>query len=76
MLTCLGLERLLPSDPGQAGDRAGPAPDEEVERLLAERQTARAARDFETADRRRDELAALGWEVRDTPEGSRLVPRR
>ena len=30
-------------------------------------------RDFERADRIRDELAELGWEVRDTPEGARLV---
>lgn len=41
----------------------------EVERLLGERQQARAARDFARADAARDELAALGVEVRDTPEG-------
>jgi len=76
MLTCLGLERLLPGVTGEAGDGAAPAPGEEAERLLGEREAARAARDFETADRRRDELAALGWEVRDTPEGPQVVPRR
>ena len=76
MLTCLGLERLLPGVEGAAGDPARSSPGEEVERLLAERQAARAARDFETADRRRDELAALGWEVRDTPQGPQLVKRR
>ena len=43
--------------------------------LLAERERARAARDFERADRIRDELAERGWEVRDTPEGARLVRR-
>jgi cysteinyl-tRNA synthetase len=32
-----------------------------------------AARDFDTADAKRDELAALGWDVRDTPEGPKLV---
>ena len=36
------------------------------ERLLAERERARAAQDFERADAIRDELAALGWDVRDT----------
>jgi cysteinyl-tRNA synthetase len=49
--------------------------DEEAERLLGEREAARGARDFERADRIRDELAARGWEVRDTPEGARLVRR-
>jgi cysteinyl-tRNA synthetase len=67
MLRCLGLENLLePEDD---------APDEHAQRLLAEREQARAARDFATADARRDELAALGWQVRDTPEGPRLVRR-
>jgi len=49
--------------------------DPEAERLLCEREEARAARDFATADARRDQLAALGWEVRDTAEGPRLVRR-
>ena len=65
MLWVIGLENLL------ASDGAGPPP--EAARLLAERQEARAERDFERADRIRDELAALGWEVRDTAEGPRLV---
>jgi cysteinyl-tRNA synthetase len=37
--------------------------------LLENRATARAARDFGTADALRAELAAMGVEVRDTPEG-------
>jgi cysteinyl-tRNA synthetase len=65
MLHAFGLESLL-------GATAEQAP-EEIERLAAERQEARAARDFERADRLRDELAALGWEIRDTSEGPRLV---
>jgi cysteinyl-tRNA synthetase len=67
MLFVLGLEQLLHPD--------ADLPDAEAERLLAEREEARAARDFATADARRDELAALGWAVRDTPEGPRLVRR-
>jgi len=43
--------------------------------LLAEREEARAAGDFERADAIRDELAEMGWEVRDSADGSRLVPR-
>jgi cysteinyl-tRNA synthetase len=67
MLWTLGLENLLepPED----------APDADVERLRDEREEARAAKDFATADERRDQLLALGWEVRDTPEGPRLVRR-
>ena len=49
------------------------AADAEAEELLAERERARAERDFERADRIRDELAERGWEVRDTPQGARLV---
>jgi cysteinyl-tRNA synthetase len=65
MLHAFGLERLLEGDSESAP--------EDVERLAAERQEARDARDFERADRLRDELAARGWEIRDTAEGPRLV---
>ncbi|NMC48778.1 MAG: cysteine--tRNA ligase, partial [Desulfovibrio sp.] len=40
-----------------------------VEALVAERQTARANKDFARSDDIRDELAALGVEVKDTPAG-------
>ncbi|HWH20790.1 MAG TPA: cysteine--tRNA ligase [Solirubrobacterales bacterium] len=51
------------------------ATDSEAEQLLQERQDARAAKDFARADEIRDELAALGYEVRDSAEGPRLVPK-
>ena len=41
-----------------------------IEALLAQRQAARAARDFETADRLRDELGSMGVSVLDGPDGS------
>jgi cysteinyl-tRNA synthetase len=41
-----------------------------------ERSRARAARDFDTADRLRGEIEAAGWEMRDEPGGYRLVRRR
>jgi cysteinyl-tRNA synthetase len=66
MLGLLGLESL-------AG--AEEAPDAEAERLLGERENARSKRDFERADRIREQLVELGWEVRDTAEGARLVRR-
>jgi len=40
--------------------------------LLAERERARAARDFETADRLREKLAEMGVRVTDTAEGQRI----
>ncbi|HYH60620.1 MAG TPA: cysteine--tRNA ligase, partial [Solirubrobacterales bacterium] len=67
MLPLLGLESLL--------EEGGEETPEEAEALLRERDEARAARDFERADRARDRLAELGFEVRDSAEGSRLVRR-
>ena len=45
--------------------------DAEVERLIAERETARSGRDFTRADRLRDELRQRGVALEDTPEGVR-----
>jgi cysteinyl-tRNA synthetase len=50
------------------------APAEIVE-LARQRQEARAARDWEEADRLRAEIQAAGWEARDVAEGFQLVPR-
>jgi cysteinyl-tRNA synthetase len=44
--------------------------DEETSRLVAERDAARAAKDFARADALRDDLTALGWTVEDTPSGT------
>jgi cysteinyl-tRNA synthetase len=56
--------------------RADEQADPEAERLLAERESARAGRDFERADAIRDELAERGYEIRDTDAGPRLVRRQ
>jgi cysteinyl-tRNA synthetase len=45
--------------------------DPRIDALLAERQDAREVKDWGTADRIRDELAAEGIEIVDTPEGAR-----
>jgi cysteinyl-tRNA synthetase len=45
------------------------------ETLLEDREAARAAKDFARADEIRDQLAELGYEVRDSAEGPRLVPK-
>ena len=48
----------------------------EVMELAGARVAARAARDFEEADRLRAEIEALGWEMQDMPDGGfRLVAR-
>jgi cysteinyl-tRNA synthetase len=65
MLSVLGLESLL--------EAAAEAP-AHVSDLAADRERARSERDFAAADRLRDEIAALGWEVRDAPGGFELIP--
>ncbi|MBQ7667663.1 MAG: cysteine--tRNA ligase [Kiritimatiellae bacterium] len=47
----------------------------EVLALLDERTKARAAKDWAASDRLRDEIAALGWVVKDTRDGPRLTAR-
>jgi cysteinyl-tRNA synthetase len=65
MLGTIGFEAL---------EAAAGAADAEARDLLRRRAAAREARDFAEADRLRDELRALGWEVRDGPQGAELVP--
>lgn len=48
---------------------------EQVEALAAERAAARVARDWARADALREEIAALGWVVRDVPDGYELTER-
>ena len=48
----------------------------EAPKLMQEREEARAAKDFARADELRDQLAELGWTVRDSAEGPSLGPRR
>ena len=68
MMRLLGLESVTRPSPSAK-------PSAEAEALLAEREAARAARDFARADALRDQLAAMGWEVRDSAGGASLVPR-
>jgi cysteinyl-tRNA synthetase len=66
MLGVLALENLLDADQRQVPD--------EVRRVADAREQARSARDFAQADRLRDQLRELGWEVRDGPGGPELLP--
>ena len=54
---------------------AGWEPTTEMRALVTERDAARAARDFATSDRIRDALVAMGLEVMDTAEGTKIRPR-
>jgi cysteinyl-tRNA synthetase len=67
MLAMLGLDRLMPLE--AVGDV-----DAEATELLARRQQARERREFKEADRLREQLRARGWEIRDIPGGSELIP--
>jgi cysteinyl-tRNA synthetase len=66
MLGVLGLENLL--------DVSDPEPPAEVKELSDERERARYARHWDEADRLRDRIRALGWEVRDGPSGPEFLP--
>lgn len=44
----------------------------EIQTLADERQAARKAKDFARSDEIRDQLAAQGWVVEDTPKGPRV----
>ena len=46
----------------------------EVQALLDQRAAARAAKDYAASDALRDQLAALGWAVKDTAQGQQLAP--
>jgi len=65
-LTVFGLGSLAEREPVPA----------KVVELARRREEARAARDFDTADRLREELAVSGWEMRDEPGGSFTIVRR
>ncbi|HEX3218555.1 MAG TPA: cysteine--tRNA ligase [Candidatus Limnocylindria bacterium] len=66
----LGLSLDAPAEPANAHELP-----EGAAALLDERAAARAGRDFATSDRLRDELAALGVDVRDTPNGQESTVR-
>jgi cysteinyl-tRNA synthetase len=61
----LDLERLA---------REGYEVPSDVEALVAERDEARGRRDFARSDEIRTRLTELGWEVMDTPDGTRVRP--
>ncbi len=78
MLELVGLDSLEEEKEGEAalgvkaslsavGQRMSPE-----QRLLAEREEARAAKDFERADEIREQLDEMGFEVRDSAAGAKI----
>lgn len=53
-------------DPADHGGRPIPP---EVQSLVRQRQAARQAKDWSRADQLRQQITALGWQVKDTPAG-------
>jgi cysteinyl-tRNA synthetase len=72
LLAAGNLMGLLQEDPETwfAGD-GGALPADEVERLIRERDDARAGKDFATADRIRERLAAAGVQLEDRDGATR-----
>jgi cysteinyl-tRNA synthetase len=70
MLGVLGFENLTAL--AATGDPA--AIDPEAVALLEQREAARSQRNYDEADRLRDEIRARGWEIRDGPGGAELIP--
>jgi cysteinyl-tRNA synthetase len=71
MLDVLGLDPLAAPWTGSSGSGGDAALASLVEALIEQRAQARADKDFATADRVRDQLAAAGVEVEDTAQGAR-----
>ena len=70
MLGVLGLGELTALE--TVGDVA--AIDPVAVSMLEAREEARGRRDFQTADRLREELRERGWELRDGADGAELIP--
>ncbi|HEY8116442.1 MAG TPA: cysteine--tRNA ligase [Actinomycetota bacterium] len=67
-------DQLLGLDLGRLAREAF-EPSEEALALIAKRDEARAAKDFARSDELRDRLQAMGLEVMDTAEGTKVRPR-
>jgi len=76
----LGVEPIYPSEvldaSGELTGYVGTDPKEATDALRLARDDARSAKDWAKADEIRDRLAALGFEVKDTPQGTDVVPPR
>jgi cysteinyl-tRNA synthetase len=69
-----GLLHILGIDISEA-DYTDSGVDVKLQELVDKREAARDAGDYAAADEARDALAAAGYEVRDTPQGPKLVKK-
>jgi cysteinyl-tRNA synthetase len=67
----LGLLMSHPAENGEDADESGA--DDDLRRLIEERAEARAKKDWARADEIRDELAARGITLKDTPQGVQIL---
>lgn len=75
VLGVLSLPRPQSTTTSIAAYAPGVAPDDRVEALLAQRKAARAAKDFAQSDAIRDQLAQLGYAIKDLAGGKVEVRR-
>ncbi len=68
-MTLIQQTLLLSDVLGLLVDKEEEVLDEDVEKLIAERQAARKEKNFKRADEIRDQLAAMGIILKDTREG-------
>ena len=69
----LDFDRVLGLRLDTVQPKAPKAVNEEVLALVKQRDAARAARNWKLSDQLRDQLKAMGFEVRDTAKGTELV---
>ena len=75
VLGLLSLARPAATETSIAAYAPGTDPNPAVEELLVRRKAARAAKDFAQSDAIRDQIAALGYAIKDSPGGKVEVRR-
>src|ERR1700694_195991 len=69
-------DRVLALDISRPAAETSTQAPAEARELAGRRDAARAAKDWTAADAIRQQLEEIGWRVEDSPEGTRLRPRR
>ena len=73
------MDKVLALGLIEAAQAAAEAPAEEIPAevlaLVEQRKEARKAKDFAKADALRNEIAALGWEIRETRQGTEITKK-
>ncbi len=71
LATTLDFDKVLGLDLKSAESKEIEIPNE-VQNLIEERKTARLEKNYAKSDELRDEIAKLGYEVKDTSEGQQI----